>query len=95
MSVTDSFLTLEKSVINCQEEETYDDCITENYIDALVDNCNCYALNLGLTEKVIFLTYFEGGLRVVGGFLKLDLVSVPKPYLSLWEVRYRKGARKG
>ena len=41
ISVTDDFLTLDKSIIKCQNEESLQDCKTRKYIDTMVEQCNC------------------------------------------------------
>ena len=41
ISVTDDFLTLDKSIIKCQNEESLQDCKTRKYIDTTVEQCKC------------------------------------------------------
>ena len=41
ISVTDDFLTLDKTIIHCQNEESLQDCKTRKYIDTLVEQCEC------------------------------------------------------
>ena len=41
ISVTDDFLTLDKTVIKCQNEESLQDCETRKYIDTMVEQCKC------------------------------------------------------
>ena len=41
ISVTDDFLTLDKTIIKCQNEESLQDCKTRKYIDAMVEQCKC------------------------------------------------------
>ena len=52
IEVSDDFLTIDENVRNCQNDETYDDCITEKYINTILKNCNCMPLNFGLFNKV-------------------------------------------
>ena len=51
ISVTDSFLSMGKSIRGCQEE-SYDDCTTKKYKAALTDKCQCLPFQLGLNEEV-------------------------------------------
>ena len=51
ISVTDSFLTLDKDIRGCQVE-SFDDCTTEKYIDTLRNKCQCWPFQLGLDKKV-------------------------------------------
>ena len=41
ISVTDEFLTLYKTIIKCQNEESLQDCKTRKYNDAKVEQCKC------------------------------------------------------
>ena len=50
--VRKSFFSLNKNVRGCQEEESYDQCTTNNYLEALKDKCKCYPLHLRINEKV-------------------------------------------
>ena len=52
VSVTNSYLSLEESVINCQEKDSLVNCITKNYINNLKKTCRCLPLKLGLDDKV-------------------------------------------
>ena len=52
VSVTDSFLSLDEDVRNCQERESYVDCITNYYLTNLKKMCGCLPLKLGLEEEV-------------------------------------------
>ena len=60
ISVTDDFLTLDKTIIKCQNEETLEDCKTRKYIDTMVKQCKCLPFNLRIFNKVVFiLKYFN------------------------------------
>ena len=50
--VTDSFLSLDKSIRGCQEE-TFDECRTRKYANALTEKCKCLPFQLRLTEEVV------------------------------------------
>ena len=41
ISVTDAFLTLDKTIINCQNQESLQDCQTRKYMDTMVEQCKC------------------------------------------------------
>merc|ERR1711860_404923 len=49
--VTDSFLGLERDIRNCQNIETFNDCITRQYNEKLLQQCGCLPLHLGNLEK--------------------------------------------
>ena len=49
LEVTNEFLTLEKSIMNCQNYESLEDCQSRKYIEAMVKHCNC--LPFGTTSK--------------------------------------------
>ena len=51
ITVTDSFLSMDKDIRGCQKE-SYDDCTTNKYINALTDKCQCLPFQLKLTEEV-------------------------------------------
>ena len=55
ITATSSFLSLDRNVRKCQDDETFDDCVTRKYIDDLIRQCNCLPLNLRLTEKVFLV----------------------------------------
>ena len=52
VTVTDSFLGLEKDTRHCQNIETYHDCKTRVHIENLRQECGCLPLSLKLLEKV-------------------------------------------
>ena len=52
IKVTNSFLGLSEDVRGCQNEKPRDDCITEHFIDNLLNNCGCIPFNLRLTDEV-------------------------------------------
>ena len=51
VSVTDSFLTLKDTTKKCQKEQTFDECTTERYLEALKFHCRCLPLQIGLYQK--------------------------------------------
>ena len=52
ISVTDSFMGLDKATRHCQETDTYDDCKTWLHVDNLRMECGCLPLYLKLSDKV-------------------------------------------
>ena len=55
ISVTDSFMTLDKDFRKCQNIETQNDCKTRLYIEHIRQICGCIPLSLNLFAKVPFL----------------------------------------
>ena len=51
ISVTDSFMSMDKDVRGCQKE-SYDECTTRKYINALMNKCQCLPFQFKLNEKV-------------------------------------------
>ena len=52
ISVTDDFLTLDKSIIKCQNEESLQDCKTRKYIDTTVEQCKCLPFGIRNNNEV-------------------------------------------
>ena len=52
VTVTDSFMGLKRDAKNCQNIETYDDCITRQYNAKILQECSCLPLSLRSLEKV-------------------------------------------
>ena len=51
ITTTDSFLSLDESIRQCQEE-SYDECTTRKYMNTLIRNCQCLPFKLRLTDEV-------------------------------------------
>lgn len=51
ITITDSFLSLNKDIRGCQEE-SFDDCTTRIYRDVLLNECKCLPFQLGLSTEV-------------------------------------------
>ena len=51
ITVTDSFLTLNKNIRGCQEE-SFDDCMTWKYKKILKDECQCLPFQIRSNEQV-------------------------------------------
>ena len=51
ITVTDSFLSMDKNIRGCQQE-SFDDCMTEKYINNLKNFCQCLPFQLRLYEEV-------------------------------------------
>ena len=52
ISVTESFLGLDRDTIKCQNIESYNDCKTRLYVRNMRKECGCLPLSLSLSEKV-------------------------------------------
>ena len=52
ISVTESFMGLDRDIRKCQNIETYEGCKTRLYIKHLRQECGCLPLSLKLSEKV-------------------------------------------
>ncbi len=52
ISVTDSFMELDKDFRKCQNVETYDSCQTRLYIENLRLKCGCIPFSLKVSAKV-------------------------------------------
>ena len=52
ISVTESFMGLDRDTINCQNIETYDDCQTQLHVENMRQHCGCLPLSLKLSEEV-------------------------------------------
>ena len=47
IEVTDAFLTLDKTVRDCQNEESLEDCQTKEFIEGMLEQCKCLPYALG------------------------------------------------
>ena len=54
ISVTDSFMGLDRDIKNCQNVVAYDYCKTNSHVENLRQKCGCLPLALRLSEKVKF-----------------------------------------
>ena len=52
IKVTDDFLTLDKTVIECQNDKSYTDCTTNLFIDSLLKYCKCLPFGMKNEENV-------------------------------------------
>ena len=52
IKVTDSYLGLDKTDRNCQNEESYYNCTTQIYMDTVLQKCKCLPLNMRLKTQV-------------------------------------------
>ena len=64
ISVTDDFLTLDKTIIKCQNQESLQDCKTRKYIDAMVEQCKCLPFAIRNDNEVCF-SQFKQALHVL------------------------------
>lgn len=51
ITVTDSFLSMNKDIKGCQEE-SFNDCTTRIYKNTLMNECQCLPFQLGLLKEV-------------------------------------------
>ena len=51
--VTDSYLGMNKDIINCQNKEPFFNCTTRKYMDEYIKSCGCVPSNIRLTEEVL------------------------------------------
>ena len=52
ITATSSFLSMERNVKKCKNEESFDECVTNKYIDELIEKCKCLPLTLRFTNEV-------------------------------------------
>ena len=52
VKVTESFLGLDKDVTQCQNKESYNDCKTKKYVNALIEFCGCIPFSLNTIYEV-------------------------------------------
>ena len=52
ISVTDDFLTLDKTIIKCQNQESLQDCKTRKYLNTMVKQCKCLPFALRNDNEV-------------------------------------------
>ena len=52
IEVTDDYLSLDQSVIRCQNKDSIEDCKTRNYIHALQKECGCLPFSIRGEEQV-------------------------------------------
>ena len=57
---TDDFVTLDKSIRNCQNDISLQECQTRKYNDAMVKHCNClpFAIRNGKEASSIRILLF-------------------------------------
>ena len=56
IQVSDDFLSLDREVAGCQNEESYQDCTTRNHLENLSKECGCLPLTIRTKKEVHFLT---------------------------------------
>ena len=52
IKVTDSFLEMDIDVRECQKEEPLENCTTRQYINDLLQQCDCLPLSITTSNKV-------------------------------------------
>ena len=64
ITVTDSFLGLDKVTRNCQIIEAFDDCKTKLYIEKIREKCRCLPLSVNLSDKVQVYIFIQSKLQL-------------------------------
>ena len=60
VSVTESYLGLKEEVRNCREsEEDYQQCVTQNYVRRVKDECQCLPLSMSLDKNVSTILFLK------------------------------------
>ena len=65
ITTTSSFQSMERNERKCQNDISFDECVTNNYIDNLNKKCKCLPLNLRLTEKVFLFDILRNFCQVL------------------------------
>ena len=55
ISVTNDFLSLDKTTINCQNEESLKECKTRRYITTMTEECKCLPFAIISNENDVSL----------------------------------------
>ena len=82
ISVTEEFLTLDKTIINCQNEETLDDCKTRKYVNTLIEQCKCLPFTIRNYNEVIFIVKRFNNVEFVGSLLNCRPTQMCAKYKS-------------
>ena len=60
VNVTESYLGLKEEVRNCREsEEDYQQCVTQNYVQRVKDECQCLPLSMSLDKNVSTILFLK------------------------------------
>ena len=86
ITVTDSFLSLDKETRGCQVE-SFDKCTTRNHINTLMNKCQCLPFQMESTKEVVRDAFqkkspYGGTLSQLGGEgvkinFKMSLLKIP------------------
>ena len=57
INVSEDFLYLGEDIRDCQNDLSYEDCQTKEYIDDLVRKCKCLPFNMRLSNNNVMITY--------------------------------------
>ena len=58
VKVTDSFLSLDENVIKCQNDKTFEQCLTQNYLESFMKKHKCLPIQVRLSTKVLQFSNF-------------------------------------
>ena len=50
--ITESYLGMDQDITGCQNEESYLECTTRNYLDTLMKTCECLPAKINLSNEV-------------------------------------------
>ena len=74
IKVTDEFLTLDKTTMNCQNKESLQDCETREYIQALIEQCKCLPFPIRNADKVFVLNFSPTSKIVISMILLIYII---------------------
>ena len=82
IKVTESYLGLDESVKDCQTEESIENCMTWNFINSVLHQCECLPLSIRINSKVQFLifTKYYKFLTIVGPHLHSRTIGLCTEY---------------
>ena len=52
VKASSSYMGLDMKIRQCQNDKTFYNCTTDQYLGSMVDNCGCLPINLRLSNKV-------------------------------------------
>ena len=52
LKTASSFFLIDETVRKCKDDLTFDECVTNKYIDELIEKCKCLPLTLRFTNEV-------------------------------------------
>ena len=78
---TADFATLDENTKNCENGANYVDCVSQKYMRAIIEQCNCLPYRLQNYSAAIKVLFREGFIRNKwGGMLTHLFFNEPFPY---------------